>query len=320
MSGNVSLLMHSLFVVSVATLGFGVICALIARTFLRWSERFNRHSRLFLLRLFAACPLLGGLAVGVMISLPSINHASKLPFDHCHNPDGCVMQYESHLLDVSEFIPFIVLTGLLFWATTNALRQWRRAKAVADSIETTSHVSLAPNVYLMEATLPLAFSVGLFKPVAALSTELVRLLTPQQVAIVCIHEQVHLWHYDNGYKWVLRLLCAFHWPHVKQALLTEHAVTLEQRADQHVAQRVRDPIVVAETIVVMQRLIKPLNTVEPLCQFVGSDLERRIQYLLTQSPGRHLPEYSVKLCWITAIAVITCGAVPLHNVLESLLT
>ena len=319
MNANMSLVMHSLFLVSVATLGFSVASALIARAFLRWSNRFNPRSRLFLLRLFAAWPLLGGLAIGVMVSLPSIYHASKLPFDHCHNPGGCVMQPVSHMLSIGEFTLFIVLMGLLFWATINALLQWRRAHALADSIETTTHATLAPGIHVVEATQPLAFSVGLFKPVAALSTELVRLLTPQQLDIVCNHEQVHLHHYDNGYKWALRLLCAFHWPQVKRAVLSEHAVTLELRADQHVAQHTEDPIAVAETIVVMQRLIKPLKTSEPVCQFVGSSLERRVQYLLAQSPSRNLPKYSAALCLITAIVVITSGAVPLHNALETLL-
>ena len=69
----------------------------------------------------------------------------------------------------------------------------------------------------------------------------------------------------------------------------------------------------------MQRLIKPLKTSEPVCQFVGSSLERRVQYLLAQSPSRNLPKYSAALCLITAIVVITGGAVPLHNALEALL-
>jgi hypothetical protein len=320
MSANISLVMHSIFVVAVATLGFSLACACIAIAFLRWSNRFNPYSRLFLLRLFAAWPLLGGLAIGVMVSLPSINHASKLPFDHCHNSGGCVMQPVSHMLSIGEFTLFIALLGFIFWAAASALSQWRRARALADSIETMSHATLAPDIHVVGATQPLAFSVGLFKPVAALSTELVRLLTPQQLDIICGHEQAHLRHYDNGYKWALRLLCAFHWPQVKRALLSEHAVTLELRADQQVAEDIQDPIAVAETIVIMQRIIKPLKTSEPLCQFVGSTLERRVQCLLAYSSGHQLPKYSAAFFLITAIVIIISGAVPLHNTLEYLLT
>jgi hypothetical protein len=320
MSVNLSLMMHSLFVVAVATLGFAVVCGLIARPFLNWSNQFNPHSRLFLLRLFAAWPLLGGLAVGAMVSLPSINHASQLPFDHCHAPGGCLLQPVSHMLSFGELTLFIALFALIFWATGNAFSQWRRAHALADSIEATSHTTLAPDIHVVEATQPLALSVGLFKPVAALSTELVRLITPQQLDIICEHEKVHLRHYDNGYKWALRVLCAFHWPHVKRAVLSEHAVTLELRADQQVAQHTQDPIAVAETIVVMQRLIKSLQTSEPVCQFVGSALERRVQFLLAHSPGLQLPKYLPSLCLITATAIIIGGAVPLHNALEILLT
>ena len=55
-----NLVMHSLFLISVAALGLSVASALIAHAFLRWSNQFNPRSRLFLLRLFAAWPLLGG--------------------------------------------------------------------------------------------------------------------------------------------------------------------------------------------------------------------------------------------------------------------
>lgn len=320
MNANMSLVMHSLYLVSVAALGFSAVCALIVRPFLQWSNRFNPSSQLFLLRLFAAWPLLGGLAIGTMVSIPSIYHASKLPFDHCHNIDGCTMQPVSHMLSVGEFMFFSALLAFLFWATVSALLQWRRAYVLADSIETMSHATLAPDIHLVETEEPLAFSVGLFKPVAVLSTKLVRLLTPQQLDIIRDHEQVHLRHYDNGYKWVLRLLCVFQWPHIKRALLSEHAVTMELRADQHVAQHIEDPVAVAETIVVMQRLMKSFRTSEPVCQFVGSALERRVQYLLNHSARRSLPKYSAAFCLMIAIVVIAGGAVPLHNALETLLT
>jgi beta-lactamase regulating signal transducer with metallopeptidase domain len=164
--------------------------------------------------------------------------------------------------------------------------------------------------------------LGIFKSIVVLSTGLARVLTPQQLNIICIHEQTHVRHHDNEHKWALRLLCVFHLPHVKHALLFEHALALEIRADQQVAHHIQDPIAVAvaETIVAMQRLIRPLNTNEPLCQFIGSALERRVQYLLAQSPGRGLPKYSVTLCLLAIILAMTCGSIPLHNALEALIT
>lgn len=319
MDADMSLVMHFLFIVSVFTLGLGVICALIAHPFLQWSDRFAPSSRLFLLRLFAGWPLLGGLVIGIMVSLPSLRHASRLPLDHCHNPGGCVLQPGSHMLTIAEFSFFIVLLGLLSWAVINALLQWRRARVLAEQIDIASHATLAPGVRLIESTLPLAFSAGLFKSVAVMSTGLVRILTPQQLDIICVHEQMHVRHHDNGYKWVLRLLCVFHFPHVKNALLSEHAITLELRADQQVAHHVQDPVAVAETILAMQRLMKPLNTNASLCQFAGTALERRVRYLLAQLPDSGLPKYTMALCLSAAIIVVAGCSAPLHGALEALI-
>lgn len=319
MNATISLVMHCLVIISIATLGFGAACALIVRPFLRWSDRFDPRSRLFLLRLFAAWPLLAGLGVGVMVSLPSINHASKLPFDHCHNPGGCLIQPVSHMLTTSEFVIITLLLGLLAWAIVNAFLQWRRADSFVKQIDIASHATLASGVRLIETALPLAFSLGLCNTISVLSTGLVRVLTPRQLNIICVHEQAHLHHHDNAYKWMLRSVCVFHLPHVRRAVLSEHAFTLELRADQHVAQHIQDPIAVAETIVAMQRLIKPFNGSELVCQFAGTALERRVQYLLAPPATCRLPTYMAVLCLLTAIIVTASGSAPLHNALEALL-
>ena len=320
MNANISLVMHFLHIVSVFTLSFCVLCALITHPFLRWSNRFEPKSRLLLLRLFASWPLLSGLAIGVMVSLPSLSHVSKLPLDHCHNLGGCMMQPISHMLTTGELVMITVLLAILASATLNAFLQWHRLHLLTKQIDTASHTTLASGARLIETTLPMAFSLGIFKSIAVLSTGLVRVLTPQQLDIICIHEQTHVRHHDNEYKWALRLLCVFHLPHVKHALLSEHALAMEIRADQQVARHIQDPIAVAETIVAMQRLMKPLNINAPLCQFIGSALERRVQYLLAQSPGCGLPKYSVALCLLAVILAMTCGSIPLHNALEALIT
>lgn len=320
MNANISLVMHFLFIISAATLGLGVLCALISQPFLQWSNRFEPRSRLLLLRLFAAWPLFGGLAIGIMVSLPSLSHVSKLPLDHCHNHGGCMMQPISHMLTTGELVMITVLLGLLASATLKAFLQWHRSHVLTKEIDTASHATLASGVRLIETTLPLAFSLGIFKSIAVLSTGLVRILTPQQLDIISVHEQMHVRYLDNGYKWALRLLCVFHLPHVKHALLSEHALAMEIRADQQVAHHIQDPIAVAETIVAMQRFMKPVNANAPLCQFIGSALERRVQYLLAQSPGCSLPKYSVALGLLAVILAMTSGSIPLHNALEALIT
>ncbi len=319
MSSSLSLVMHFLCIVSIVTIGLATTCALMARPFLRWSSRFEPDSRLVLLRLYAAWPLLGGFAVGAMVSLPSLNHMSKLPLDHCHNTGTCMGQPLSHMVTGGEIAIVAALLGLLAWAAIKAFFQWRRACLLAVQIDRTSHAILAPGVCLIESVQPFAFSLGVSKAIAVLSTELVRTLSPKQLDIVCAHEQMHLRHDDNWYKWILHMLCVVHFPHVKHALLCEHAIAMELRADQKVAHQIQDPVAVAETIVAVQRLMKPFDSSEPVCQFMGTALERRVNNLLDQSSTRRLPNYSAILLALTAMVIFVSGSTPLHDALELLI-
>lgn len=312
--------MHFLCIVSIVTIGLAATCALVTQPFLRWSNQFEPGSRLILLRLFAAWPLVGGFAVGLMISLPSLSHASKLPLDHCHNVGGCLGQPLSHMVTGGEIAIISALLGLLAWAAIRGFFQWRRACRLAVQIDSTSHEILAPGVRLIESAHPFAFSLGVSKEIAVMSTALVRALSPKQLDIVCAHEQMHLRHHDNWYKWILHMLCVVHFPHVKKVLLGEHAVAMELRADQNVAHQIQDPVAVAETIVAVQRLMKPFDTSEPLCQFMGSVLERRVNNLIALTSARRLPKYSVALFVLTAIVIFVSASTPLHDAIESLIT
>lgn len=319
MSSSLSLVMHFLCIVAIVTMGLAAICALMAKPLLRWSYRFEPGSRLALLRLYAAWPLLGGFAVGAMISLPSLNHVSKLPLDHCHGAGNCLGPPLSHAVTNGEIAIVVALLGLLAWAASKAFMQWRRACRLVAQIDRTAHAILAPGVRLVESVRPFAFSLGVFDAIAVLSTELVRALSPRQLAVVCAHEQVHLRHHDNWYKWVLHILCVVHFPRVKYALLREHAVVMELRADQKVARQIQDPVAVAETLVAVQRLMKPFDSSEPVCQFMGTALERRVNNLLDQLSTRRLPKYSATLLALTAMVIFVGGSTPLHDALELLI-
>jgi len=224
------------------------------------------------------------------------------------------------MLTIGELGIAIVLLAVLAQVVCKAVRHWRRVRVLVERIDRASHARLAPGIQLIESSKSLAFSLGLSKSFAVLSTELVRALAPSQLTIICAHERIHLRYHDNWYKWVLQMLCGFQFPRVKNTLLSEHAVALELRADQQVAQHTQDRIAVAETIIAVQRLMKPLSASEPLCQFMGTAVERRVQSLLAQSRGCSLPKYFTVFVSLIAIILFIGGASPLHDALESLLT
>ncbi|MBL4868769.1 MAG: M56 family metallopeptidase [Pseudomonadales bacterium] len=265
-------------------------------------------------------PLIGSLVVGAMISIPALTHISTLPIDHCHDLNGCIGPPASHMATTGELAVISIVFSLLFVGMTTAFWQWRRTHMLLNQLDIASQTILAPNIQLIEAGLPLAFSLGVFKPRAVLSTGLVNRLTSQQLHIVCAHEAKHIHYRDGLYKWLLCFMCSFHWPGVKRALLKEHVISLEIRADQQVALNIQNPIAVAETIVTVQRLMGPTMIDEPLCQFIGSELEQRVHYLLAKTPDSALPKYSASLGFIGSLVLAVCGSVPLHNTIEALIS
>ncbi|PKH02115.1 hypothetical protein CXF72_13440 [Psychromonas sp. MB-3u-54] len=97
-------------------------------------------------------------------------------------------------------------------------------------------------------------------------------------------------------------------------------LSLEQPADQQVANSAQSNIIVAETIVRVKQLMGSACDEESLCQFLDSDLEQRVHSLLEQAPGNSLPRHSILWGLISFFALTVCGSAPLHNTIEALIT
>ncbi len=317
---SLSLMLHLLYIISITTLILGALCWLINPFFIKWVTKFNPQSRLILLRSFGSLPLVGALVIGAMISIPALNHSSALPIDHCHVSTNCMGPPAPHMVTISELAIISAALCLFCWATLIAFMQWRRSRTLLERLDATSCSMLTSNVQLIETERPLAFSLGIFRPTGVLSTGLVNNLSSQQLHIVCTHEKVHAHYRDGFYKWMLRFMCTFHCPNVKRGILQEHALSLELRADQQVARSTQCNVAVAEAIVKVQRLMSPIKNEGPLCQFLGTELEQRVHYLLAPTADNTLPRHTLLLSIIFVLILSVCGSVPLHNTVEALIT
>jgi beta-lactamase regulating signal transducer with metallopeptidase domain len=209
---------------------------------------------------------------------------------------------------------------LLLWGISTALLQWWRSNDLLKQLRVASQPMLASDIQIIETELPLAFSLGIFKPATVISTGLISRLSSQQLDIVRAHETIHSQYRDGLYKWVLHFMCSFHWPKIKRILLSEHAISLEIRADQQVALNIQNNIAVAETIVKVQRLMSPIKPDVVLCQFLGSELEQRVHYLLATSSGSVLSKHSIRIGLLCFLTLTVCGSIPLHNAIEAFIT
>ena len=319
MNTHVSSILHLLFIISSASLLLGAVCVIMSHSFIRWTSKFEAQSRLMLLRGYGATPFFGALVVGAMVSMPAISHTSALLLDHCHG-NSCFGPTASHMSTTSELVIIGIVFCLLLKGGASSFLQWRRSRNLLVKLNSAPLSALSPNVQIIDTAIPFAFSLGIFNPKAAISTRLLEELTPIQQDIVCAHETAHIQHRDGLYRWWLGFMCSFHWPSVRFSLLNEHAIASEIRADYYVANIIQNKISVAETIVKVQRLMKPIAPEEPLCQFLGSQIEQRVQALLASSPGYEIPRKLVFSVYLFSLVLAMCGSVPLHNAIELLIT
>ena len=288
--------------------------------FFKWVQKFNPKSKIFLLRSFAAMPIIGAMIIGIMVSIPALNHNSLLPIDHCHASVDCVAEAATHMVTFSERSVISLMLLVFFKAVLQALKQWWRANKLLNKVELVSLKQSDLNIHVMETEKPLAFSLGMLKPASVISSGLMHQLTSEQLNIVCRHEAIHAHYKDALFKWALQLASLFHLPRVKRTLLKTHASALEFRADQEVAQTVNSNIAVAETILKVQRIMGSTTEIESLCQFLGSEIEQRIHFLLTAKPCHRLTSKTIVWFSLTLMICASLGSVPLHNAVELLLT
>lgn len=315
-----SLSLHLLYIISLFTLVLSAACWLVSPFFTKWLKKFTLESKLILLRIFGALPLAAAVMLAIIVTVPALNHDSLLPIDHCHAASGCFGAPTSHMVTLVELLIAGCLVSLLLWACLSALRYFQRAQKLFKRLDLVSEVGPESNVKIIESPVPLAFSVGIFKPIAVLSTGLKNQLSPRQVRIVSIHEEVHTKYRDGLSKLLMQAVCTFHFASAKKNILEQHALVLEMRADQLAAQIIQSNLDVAETILTVKKLMRPEAQTEPLCQFLASELEQRVHYLLAPVPEKSLCQKTIKLAVLTLIITAVCASVPLHNAIEFFIT
>ena len=320
MTENLSLLLHLFYIFSVAALMLSITAWAFSDIFFRWIQKFNPKSKIFLLRSFGVMPIIGAMIIGVMVSIPALNHNSLLPIEHCHSSIDCVVEVATHMITFSEFSVISLMLLVFFNAAFQALKQCLRSKKILNNIELVSIKKDDLNIHLLETKKPLAFSVGMLKPISVISSGLINQLNSKQLHIICRHEAIHVQYKDSAFKWALKLVSLFHFPVVKRTLLKAHASALEFRADQEVAKAVKSKVMVAETILKIQRIMGSTTEKEALCQFLGSEIEQRIHFLLSTNQCHHLTNKTIVRFALTIIICSLLGSVPLHNAVEILLT
>lgn len=178
----------------------------------------------------------------------------------------------------------------------------------------------APNVHVVEAERLLAIACGIGSGRIVLSSSLLRSLSPRELEVVLAHEQAHLRHRDALVSLVARVASFFHLPAVRRDLSRALGLAMEQRCDLVAAGAVGSRVVVAETILAVERALRAEgNTRTPAhaAAFADGFVYERVHALL-------YPQDAARTslgAWLTTGALLTAAlsAGWLHHLTESLI-
>ena len=196
-----------------------------------------------------------------------------------------------------------------------------RARRRGARLAPVAQTGLAADVRVLATDAPVSITLGAFSPHILVSQGLIRGLGAASLAVVLEHERAHARRRDALRSLLANALSWPHLPRVRRALLAELALASERACDEAAAERSGDRLLVAETILAVEKLVRgwPRAGESALAAaFGGSTVPPRIESLLAEPA----PLAGARHAWgMAAIAAATLLplAEPLHHGTEHLL-
>lgn len=237
---------------------------------------------------WAVAPVGLGLFFATLLFIPSLITRLGIPAGHCHNhaerlPHICLT---NPLISGSETSPWYLAAALTVVLACFLVAQGARLYKLAQlkaALRCAGEEGGADHT-LIHWRKPAAITIGFWRPKIFLSRSLAQALSPGQLQVILAHEQSHVRHRDPLRQYLGRALSLLYLARTRQRILEDWALATEQACDEEAAQKTGDRLLVAETIVAVERLLhRSQRELEPLAVgFIGSNSALRIEALLTE--------------------------------------
>lgn len=210
-----------------------------------------------------------------------------------------------------------VLGGYAIWLAARAVAGlWRLHRKLTAMVKLSRLTDQSDGFHILAAEQPLALAFGLGRGHILLSTSLLERLDATQLRIVLAHEQAHVANRDVFFRLSAVVLSCLQLPATRRRLLRDLELAMEQRCDFAAAKRVDSPILVAETIVAVERMFRCKAQGHALLSmgFFSEFVSERVQALLTP---QH--DSNSRTGWVLATAVLSLSALSigwLHHFTE----
>ncbi len=209
--------------------------------------------------LLAVLPL--GFAASTLFAatLPSLVALVEPALDHCGAHGGehahlCFVHVPATAVHI-ELMALLAFVGAYFALRAGlAVPALVRAARTVDALVETSVTAPTADVRIIESSRPFCFAAGLVRPRIVISRGLHDALTREERAAVVAHERAHAQRRDALSALMAQIAASTHLPGVGAWLRRELEVAAEQCCDEAAAQVAGDRLLVASTILKVERL------------------------------------------------------------------
>ena len=308
---------------TVGVLAFVVANIFVSISFWFIKSKFQHYSvstRKSLLWISVLGPWLIALCVTLFFS-PLFQNGSVFvrltEFAHWHHPD--IFYFVSwHSASLFIFVSFTLLT--LIQKTSLLCRNHSQINLLRELGSKKSK-----HVYVIDSSIPTAFTGGIFKPICFISTGLIEQVSEDEIEIIIHHELAHIHHLDPLKKWLFLFFTAFFTKNVKQVFRAMMSLSMEQAADSFYVKTQQQSTDVASTLIKFTKLastyaIHPKYKNELFVHFCRYSIEQRVVHLLNNKKFRPFPLGGVLIAMTLLAIVSTTSVDSLHHVIETLFT
>ena len=270
------------------------------------------EQRAITLLAFCFSPLIVSLLSTVLLFSP----ASELLIDiHCHigDCDNLHTPFVSNSRWTFTLLPIaLLLSTPALYTLAKLCYQQRQQSLIWKNLS-----SPASGYFIIDHNMPVAFTLGLFRPNIYLSKGLLSSVSKSDLAIVLEHETGHIRRYDNIIKFAASFSTILFPGKQRTHLLKAVQLAQEMCCDNYAARRKYDRLEVAQTLIHVNQFARNHQNMA-LCSINGSQIELRVKALL-EPPTTHLSKASIAFALLALALAPTLITEPLHHLVETLL-
>lgn len=280
------------------------------------------RTRAFAVLAAASAPFLVSTGVVALCLLPGVLPLLGIADDHCgahpDHPHLCLVHPTAALTPTLILTAMALAGPLAVLAVRRVARHLAALRSVEDLRRAPSDM-LAPGIRRIPSPRCFSLTIGLLRPVVIVSSRMTERLDAAGLGVVLAHERAHVRRRDPLVRSIATLVSFPLPPTCRRRLLDELELATEQACDEEAAHAVGDRLLVAETLLTVERLASGLAVPAPLnaSSIEGGTLPARIRGLLSPpvqpTDGRWLPV----LAGAAAFALMATGSI--HHLAEHLL-